>query len=159
MNCYEQLIDESSNDVFVIEKHFLSKAKGLCKGRKIGISKDIDTSAEKACVLAEELGHYHTTYGNILDLSDTSNRKQELRARAWAYDKLIGLSGIISCFEVGCRSLHEMAEHLEVTEEFLKETIERYRQKYGTYTTIKNYIIYFEPTLGVMKLTGHPRHL
>ena len=96
---------------------------------------------------------------SILDLSNTSNRKQELRARAWAYDKLIGLSGIISCFEAGCRNLYEMAEHLEVTEEFLKETIDRYRQKYGVYVSIKNYVIYFEPAVGVMKITDQSHHL
>lgn len=159
MNNYEQLISEYSNDVFVVEKHFLSKAKGLCKGNKIGISKDIPTTTEKACILAEELGHYYTTSGNILDLSNTSNRKQELRARAWAYDRLVGLSGIISCFEAGCRNLYEMSEHLEVTEEFLKETIKRYRQKYGAFATTKNYIIYFEPVLGVMKITDQSHHL
>lgn len=96
---------------------------------------------------------------SILDLSNTSNRKQELRARAWAYDKLIGLSGIISCFEAGCRNLYEMAEHLEVTEEFLKETIERYRQKYGAFATVRNYIIYFDPAVGVMKLSDQFHHL
>lgn len=52
-----------------------------------------------------------------------------------------------------------MAEHLEVTEDFLKETIERYRQKYGVYVSIKNYVIYFEPTVGVMKITDQSYYL
>ena len=42
-----------------------------------------------------------------------------------------------------------MAEYLEVTEPFLKDTLEAYRLKYGQYTTIDNYIIYFEPNLYV----------
>lgn len=132
--------------------------KGLYFDGNIAIEESLINS-EKNCILAEELGHYYTTSGNILDLSNIQNRKQELRARAWAYDKLIGLSGIISCFEAGCRNLYEMAEHLEITEEFLKETIERYRQKYGVYVSIKNYIIYFEPVLGVMKITDQSHHL
>lgn len=35
---------------------------------------------------------------------------------------------------------------------FLKDALERYRQKYGMYTVVDNYIIYFEPALGVVKM-------
>ena len=106
---------------------------------------------EKACVLAEELGHHYTTYGNILDQSDASNRKQELRARAWAYNRQIGLLGLIRAYEHGCRNRFEIAEYLEVTEEVLEECISYYRKKYGIYQSVDNYIIYFVPTLTVFK--------
>lgn len=152
MNAYEQLLSSSGENIIVVEKNFKSQAKGLCKGNKIGISKAISTSTEKACILAEELGHHYTTVGNILGQSSVSNRKQELRARMWAYNKLIGLLGIVKSYEHGCRSLYDMAEYLEVTEEFLKDALERYRQKYGMYTVVDNYIIYFEPGLGVVKM-------
>lgn len=151
MNAYEHLLSSSAENIIVIEKNFKSQAKGLCKGNKIGISKTISTSAEKSCVLAEELGHHYTTVGNILDQSSVSNRKQELRARMWAYNKLIGLMGIIKSYEHGCQSYHEMAEYLDVTEEFLRDALKRYHQKYGVCTTVDNYIIYFEP-LGVVKM-------
>ncbi len=152
MNAYEQLLSSSDKQVVIIEKKFRSKAKGLCKGNKIGISTDIDTSAEKACILAEELGHYYTTYGDILDQSDTGNRKQELRARKWAYDRQVGLIGIIRCYEHGCQSIAEMADYLEVTEEFLHEALSHYRSKYGLSTSVDRYIIYFEPTLLIGKI-------
>ena len=42
-----------------------------------------------------------------------------------------------------------MAEYLEVTEEFLRESLDMYRSKYGVCTTLDNYIIYFEPSLTV----------
>ena len=58
------------------------------------------------------------------------------QARIWAYDRLVGLTGIIDCYKAGCQTISGMAEHLEVTEQFLKEALERYRQKYGVYTTI-----------------------
>lgn len=156
---YEELMIQ--NNHLNIQEMSLSEIdglKGLYFDGNIAIEETL-LNSKKNCILAEELGHYYTTSGNILDLSDTGNRKQELRARAWAYDKLIGLSGIISCFEAGCRNLYEMAEHLEVTEEFLKEAIERYRQKYGVYVSIKNYVIYFEPTVGVMKITDQSHYL
>lgn len=149
MNKYEQLLSSSDKSIIIIEKQFKSKAKGLCKGNKIGISKDIDTSIEKACVLAEELGHHYTSVGNIIDLSSVQNRKQERQARLWAYNKQIGLSGIIRAFNRGCKNSHEIAEYLEVTEEFLCEAIECYKNKYGICATIDNYIIYFIPNLTV----------
>lgn len=34
----------------------------------------------------------------------------------YAYNKLIGLQGIIDCYEHGRNNVHEMAEYLEVTE-------------------------------------------
>ena len=129
----------------------VSGLKGLYYNGCIAIEQGL-SSNEKSCILAEELGHHYTTVGNILDQSSVSNRKQELRARMWAYNKLIGLLGIVKSYEHGCRSLYDMAEYLEVTEEFLKDALERYRQKYGMYTIVDNYIIYFEPGLGVVKM-------
>lgn len=123
-------------------------------GRIIGNFVLIDSKmnqTQKACVLAEELGHYHTTVGNILDQTDVSNRKQERIARLWAYDKQIGLAGLVKCFEERCRNINEMAECLGVTEEFFHDALECYRQKYGVSVSYGYYIIYFEPTLMVHK--------
>lgn len=82
--------------------------------------------------LAEELGHHETSAGNILDLTDICNQKQEFKARFWAYNKLIGLTGLIHAFEHQCYNKFEIADFLGVTETFLDETIECYRRKYGT---------------------------
>lgn len=149
---YEEL--QIQNDALHIHEMNLSDIDGL-KGfylnGNIAIEKDM-TSTEKACVLAEELGHHYTTVGNILDQNNIGNRKQELHARAWAYNKMVGLLGIVKSYEHGCNSLHETAEYLNVTEEFLVEALNYYKNKYGDCTTIDNYIIYFEPYLGVGKL-------
>lgn len=149
---YEALLAESDRAGLVVKEKPLRNNNGRVKGNKIAIRQDINTSAEKACVLAEELGHYHTSVGRILNQSDAENRKQELRAREWAYDRQIGLIGIVNSFRAGCQTFSEMAEFLEVTEQFLKEALERYRQKYGVYTTVDNYIIYFEPRLAVAEI-------
>lgn len=152
MNAYEQLLSSSGENIIVVEKNFKSQAKGLCKSNKIGISKAISTSTEKACILAEELGHYYTTVGNILDQSSVSNRKQELRARMWAYNRQIGLLGIIKSYEHGCRNLYDMAEYLEVTEEFLSDALNYYKVRYGEFTVIDHYIIRFIPCLMIAKM-------
>lgn len=148
---YDILLAEADKDNLVTKEKPLRAYDGRIKGNRILIRKDMKTT-QKGCVLAEELGHYHTTVGNILDQSKVENRKQEQRARAWAYNKMIGLVGIVKAYEHKCYSLHETAEFLNVTEEFLKEALKYYRNKYGDCTTIDNYIIYFEPYLGVGKL-------
>ena len=149
---YEALLAESDSVGLVVKEKPLKNNNGRVKGNKIAIRQDINTSAEKACVLAEEMGHYHTSVGRILNQSDAENRKQELRAREWAYDRQVGLIGIVKSFRAGCQTLSEMAEYLEVTEEFLGDALERYRQKYGIYTTIGHYIIYFEPYLAIAEI-------
>ena len=149
---YEALLAESDSVGLVVKEKPLKNNNGRVKGNKIAIRQDINTSAEKACVLAEEMGHYHTSVGRILNQSDAENRKQELRAREWAYDRQVGLIGIVESFRAGCQTLSEMAEYLEVTDEFLRDALERYRQKYGIYTTIDHYIIYFEPYLAIAEI-------
>lgn len=124
---YEDLIiDAEGCGVEIVEKHFKSKAKGLCKGSKIGVNKSIDTDQEKLCVLAEELGHYFTTTGNILDQSDVSNQKQELRARRWAYRKLCPIENIVFALQDGHTDLWDMAEYLDVEERFLRDALNYY---------------------------------
>ncbi len=152
MNKYEALITKAkSDDLYIIEKTFYSDAKGLIKDNKIAINTVISTSIEKTCVLAEELGHYYTSAGDILDQSLTENRKQETLARRWAHKELIPLSTFIEAYEVGVKNRYELAEFLEVTEEFISEALAHYKNKFGLYYTLEKYIIYFDP-LGVYKM-------
>lgn len=148
---YEDLLLEAEQNDLIVKEKILPLSDGRIKGKRIAIRKDIPTLKEKACVLAEELGHYHTTVGNILDQNIASNRKQERRARLWAYDKMIGLAGIIKGFEAGCQSRYELAEYLGVTEEFLQEAIDCYKEKYGPCIEVDDYTIVFAPGLGVIK--------
>ena len=83
--------------------------------------------------------------------SSVSDRKQEYTARLWAFDRQVGLSGIICGYRNHCHNLHELAECLEVSEEFLNEALECYREKYGCYTELDEYVIMFEPHLAVME--------
>lgn len=153
MTTTEELRQQAAdNGAEVIDWKFESdKIKGLYCDGVIAVNSQIETNAEKASILAEELGHHLTASGDILDQKDTSNRKQELRGRIWAYNRLIGLTGIIKAYRAGCRSRYEMAQILEVTEEMLQDAINYYRSRYGLFTQLDNYVIYFEP-LGVMEL-------
>lgn len=150
---YEALLAKADSHGLIVKEKDLLANDGRIKGNKIAIRKDIETQTEKSCVLAEELGHYYTSSGDIIDQTDIMNQKQEYRARLYGYNLRIGLMGIIQAFKADCRNLYEMAEYLEVTEEYLKEAIECYRSKYGGFTRIDNYIVYFIPCLAVLSVS------
>ena len=151
---YEELLQSADAEgIDVLEYHFASEnIKGLYCDGTIALNRDIRTTSERACILAEELGHYYTSFGDIIDLTHSSNRKQEYHARLWSYNNQVGLNGILSAYKAGCRNAHETAIHLGVTEEFLQEALTCYQQKYGVCTVLDNYAIYFEPTISVLEL-------
>lgn len=153
MNKLEKLEQEAFEDSVKVHDYYLGEEnlKGIYIDGNIAINTSVNNTVEKACVLAEELGHHHTSVGNIIDMENVSNRKQERQARFWGYNKLIGLTGIVRAFQAGCQSRHEVADLLDVTEEYLQECIDCYRDKYGVYTEIDNYTIYFIPNLAVME--------
>ena len=155
MNTFEELQDEACKDgIEVIENYpFTSdRIEGLYVDSTIALSKGLTTCAEKSCVLAEELGHHYTASGDIIDQSTAENRKQELRGRIWAYNKQSGLSGLLSAYKHHCQNEHEVADFLGVTDIFLKDALVYYKNKYGQYTQLDNYIIFFEPAVAVMEL-------
>ena len=151
---YDKLLEEAdSENLYVIENaNFQSQASGLINNDVIGINKNVRSYAKRNCILAEEIGHYKTTVGNIIDQSSAANRKQELKARMWAYNRLIGLRGIISCYQAGCNNVYEMAEYLDIAEQFLTDALERYKSKYCEHVQVDNYVIYFVPTLAVFQI-------
>lgn len=148
---YDDLLTLSEKEGLLVKEKLLLANEGLIKGNRVAIKKDMITKKKK-CALAEELGHYYTTVGDITAQKTTEDQKQEFRARAWAYNKLTGLVGIVNAYKAGCHNINEMAEYLDVSEEFLSETLEYYRKKYGICTRLDNYLIYFEPRIGVMEL-------
>lgn len=152
---YELLLDDAEKEnVEVVEtSHFSgTQVKGLYLNNHIAINADMKTDTEKACVLAEELGHHYTAVGDIIDQSFVENRKQEMRGRILAYNKLVGLRGIVDAYLHHCQNLSDTAEYLEVTEEFLNDSLTYYTNKYGVCTQIDNYVIFFQPNIGVMEL-------
>ena len=152
MTVYEELLEEVDDNGLIVREKPLSSSNGRIYKNRIAISKKLRTTTEKACVLSEELGHHYTSVGCILDQADSQNRKQERQARLWAYNKQIGLRGLIRAYEHGCRSRHEIAEFLEVTEEFLQNAIDCYRDKYGICASVDDYYIMFIPNLMVGKI-------
>lgn len=154
MNKYEILLNKAfEENIDVIEDYKFSseRLKGLYSDNVIALSENL-SNKEKNCILAEEMGHHYTTAGNIINLKDIKNIKAEQKARRWAYDDRIGLRGLIKAYENNCKTKFEIAELLDVTEEFLDETLEYYLNKYGTFIQVDNYFISFIPNLNVIKI-------
>ena len=127
--------------------------KGLYIQNNIAIEKTMNQT-EKLCILAEELGHHKTSVGNILNQTSSNNRKQEYKARIWAYLKTISPKDLFSAFRIGCRNRYEIAEHIGVTEEFLDEALNYFKTKYpeGYKNESENYEISFIPNLQILML-------
>ena len=154
MTGYEKLLTDADKENIIVTDQFdLSgtRLKGLYCDGTIALNRDMYIKSEKTCVLAEELGHHYTTVGDIMDQTDVSNRKQERRARIWAYHKLLSLNDLIDSYKHGCQNQFEIADHLNITEEFLVDCLNYYKEKYGLYVRQDNYLIYFEP-LGILNL-------
>lgn len=147
---YDELISEAEQMELIVKEKPLQSADGRILNNKIVIRDSLDELGKK-CVLAEEIGHYLKNAGDILDQRNTSNSRQEDRARTWAYDRLIGLDGLVSAFECGCQTKFDVAEYLDVTTAFLDDALKKYKERYGIVVKYKEYFIYFYPCLAVLK--------
>lgn len=146
MSNYENLISLAhSKGINVIESDLgIDKPFGKCIGNLIIINNRVN-ECEKLCVLYEELGHFNLTVGDITDQSDLNNIKQESIARRWSYEKLISPEDIINAIISGIDNIYDLAEILNVTEDFLIQSIEHYKKKYGIYYVGKTHLLTFEP--------------
>ncbi len=138
------IIDE--NKIELIEEPLSERILGLYADNVIVINKNIATSVEKSCVLAEELGHYFTSYGDILDQTELTNKKQEARARRWAAFQLISVEDLIQACKDGVKNKFELAEYLNISEDFIDTAVEHFYALYGDCLTMDDYTIYFNPT-------------
>lgn len=150
MNYQSLLKKAESEGLEVIDNCNIGGLKGLYIDNIISLSNNISCQKEKKCILAEELGHHYTSFGNILNQKEINNIKQEQKARQWAYERLVKFDDLIAAYEEGVKNRYELSLFLEVTEEFLINTIKYYRRKYGIYHKYKCCVIYFEP-LGILK--------
>lgn len=93
---------------------------------------NLDTSLDEKCVLAEELSHYYmdATYSPYCnDLQVIS--KQERKAMKLAYNMLIPFEDLRRAILSGKTTLLLLAEHFDVTVQFMSKCITFYLEKYG----------------------------
>ena len=131
MNAYEKLIaDYEAEDIRIFEMEFKAQSNGYCKGKDIIIRNSLDTTT-KHCVLAEELGHYYTTTGEIYRQDTVTYIKEELKGRRWAYERAVPFQRLLDIVKTGYECVYEIAEFFNVTEQFLIDAILYYQSKFG----------------------------
>ena len=133
----------ADNDgITVLEHNFIGNTKGIYCDGVVVLNKNCST-IEKCCTLAEELGHHHTASANIIELDTLDKKKQEILGHRWGIEKLLPLSYVVDAVIDGYSNLAELAEHLEVTPEYLQEAIVYYGQKHGSGMEYRGHLIYF----------------
>ncbi|MCU5745871.1 ImmA/IrrE family metallo-endopeptidase [Staphylococcus sp. SQ8-PEA] len=146
MSKYEQLLIENQHIKIKDTVKLPYGYKGFYSDQVILIDDSL-TEYKKHETLAEEIAHYKITAGNILDQSDVLNKKLELKARRLAYASVITLQGIINAFDYGVENIHDLALYFEVSQEFVLNTINHYKQKYGLFVRCGDCLIKFEPLI------------
>lgn len=144
MSRYEQLLAENEH-IKIKDTHSLPDGySGFYKDGIILIDKDL-SETRKAEVLYEELAHHKLTYGNILDQSKDINRKFENYARRHGYEAALPLRIIVEAHNYGVSNLYELADYVQLSEKYIVEILEHYKNKYGIHTQYGTYLIQFEP--------------
>lgn len=104
--------------------------------------------------VAEEIGHYLTTIGNIIDQDTNLKRKQERQARDIGASLVVSPSDIIDCYENGCKTIDDCVIHLGVTNQVFEDAISYYARRFNGIKTENGYTIFFREngTIGVLKI-------
>ena len=126
------------NTIDIVQASLLHKKKAMCMFIKpdkvIFLNKAaIETKDEEVSILAEEIGHFET--GALYMIRSTyntpiarSNRiKYEAKAKRWAIKKCLPPQEIEKAFKHVGSNYHAVAEHCNVTVEFLRTAIEYYK--------------------------------
>ncbi|MCI9135449.1 MAG: hypothetical protein HFI31_14890 [Lachnospiraceae bacterium] len=149
MNLYEQWLQKADDIGLNVAENvpFESQAKGLLCGDCIGLNQSLETTAEKACVLAEEVIHSQINVGNIRDQRVSGNSWQERKTRKVLHKHLVNVRTIAYLLKSGCENSNEIADKMGITEELLLEAIKGYKEEYGVFIQLEDDILFFEPTL------------
>ncbi len=144
MGLYEKMLIEHDY-IEVRETNVMpNNLHGLWLGDLILIKRNL-SEIRKAEVLYEELAHHKLTYGNILDQSKFNNRKFENYARRYGYEAALPLHIIVEAHNYGISNLYELAEYVQLREEYIAEILKHYKNKYGIGTHYGEYLITFDP--------------
>ncbi|WP_238858944.1 ImmA/IrrE family metallo-endopeptidase [Clostridium sp. YIM B02569] len=150
MTAYEKLIVEAENIGAVVVEMDLEGESGYCLNEVLFINKNL-CEKQKYWILSEEIGHFKTTSGDILNLDSIINKKLENAARAESIERVCSLKQIVRAIKNGANDRYEVAEYLTLTDKFFDEAIEYHRRKHSMYKECENIILYFEPGFGVLR--------
>ncbi|MDZ5712279.1 ImmA/IrrE family metallo-endopeptidase [Jeotgalibacillus haloalkalitolerans] len=141
-------MDQYPQCTFEEDDNMPYKLPGIIVDNFITINKN-RSLYEKHFILAEEIGHYLTTAGDITKLNSVPKVKAEVVARRWGYEKIISLDDLVSCFEKNHLTAEDVAHDFEIELDALKIILDHYFDKYGPSVKHKGYIINFDPFIAI----------
>lgn len=144
MSLYEHLVIKNKHIPIDDGMELNGRFEGFYDNGVILIDKNL-SETRKAEVLYEELAHHKLTYGDILDQSSFNNRKFEIYARRYGYENALPLNKIIDAYKYGVSSLYELAEYVQLSEEYVYTVLQHYKSKFGLSTCHNGHVICFEP--------------
>ena len=86
------------------------------------------TVRERVCWISEELWHHHTGQNHVLRYRTIDDWRAEARARRWAHMRLL-TPDAIHIVARNTDDIDEIAEALEVSVAFLRESIDDFQSK------------------------------
>lgn len=140
---YEKMMMQYPH-IYFYEKKMPKGLSGLWYGNVIEIDKYL-SYREKNEIMAEEIGHYEKSAGDITDYSCTRSRKQEELARRWAIEKIVSLDELIQCSELKLNSIDDICLYLEITPKYFYKALNHYKTKYGISYNYRGYWFMFDP--------------
>lgn len=145
MQQFEKLMAEIPNVQIMYDKYMPKGLSGVYEPNIIRLNNRNDYY-KNVEVLAEEIGHHYTSYGDITDYSSIDSMKQEHRARRYAIKLIMPLEKLIECYEQGIwGDKYEMCTRLEITPAYFDKAVEDYKRQFGAYVKYGKYLITFEP--------------
>lgn len=81
------------------------------------------TTAEEKSATLHEAGHYATLTTHALDSPFDLVAKHEYKADKWAVERAFSAEELDEAVAAGCTELWELAEHFNVTEEFMRKAV------------------------------------
>lgn len=81
------------------------------------------TSAEEKSAVLHEAGHYATGATHAVDSPFDLVAKHEWKADKWAVQRALSAEELDEAVAEGCTELWQLAEHFNVTEEFMRKAV------------------------------------
>jgi len=131
--------DIDKANIKIYDYHISDTKKAACVRtnsiKAIAIDKSqIKTSAEERTIITEELSHYETNSLYLIEFTSNTHIGRlnqiicEAKARHHTIKKLLPFKEMKEAIHNGCTEIYELAEHFEVTEDFIKSAIKYYTE-------------------------------
>ncbi len=131
-------------NIEIIEKKMTGNNRGFYADNVMMLDSRMSRKSKKGKAF-EELGHHFTSAGDIIDLKNKNNAKQEYKARAWGYEHHVSISDLVQCLLKAGDDIDYFLELLDVEPEDFLCVIKHYISKYGNYYKYDSYILVFNP--------------